>query len=147
MDNEKTTIQRANDLDEGMWNNYSDAMEEWGIGEIEETLKAFTSKAKDVERIRASSETEITNLSVLDVESMEISVVEPAKLTAQTKEHARLAKKGIKEIVALIVKGRCQVQSAWGPEMQELSELSDKWTRWEQASKKGSGPSTRVTEN
>ena len=55
-------------------------MEEWGIGEIYETLKAFTSKAEDVEQIRASSEKEITDLSVLDAESMEILVVEPAKL-------------------------------------------------------------------
>ena len=58
-----------------------------------------------------------------------------------------MAKKGIKEIVALIVKGQFQVQSAQGLEMQELLELSDKRTRWEQASEKGSGPSTRVIEN
>ena len=42
---------------------------------------------------------------------MEISVVDLAKLTTQIKEWARLAQKGIKEIVALTVKGRFQVQS------------------------------------
>ena len=86
VENAKTAIERADDLAEGIWSNWSDAMEEWGIGEIEEIIEAFTSKAEDVEQIRASSEMEITNLSILDVESMEISVVEPAKLTTQTKE-------------------------------------------------------------
>ena len=74
-------------------------------------------------------------------------MVEPAKLMAQIKGQARLAKKGIKEIVALIVKGCFQVQYAQGPETQELSELSDKWTRWEQTLAKGSSPSTGVIEN
>ena len=73
-------------------------------------------------------EIEIIDLSVLDVKSMEISVVESTKLTAQIKEQARLAKKGIKEIAALTVKGCFQVQSAHGSKMQELSELSDKLT-------------------
>lgn len=77
---------------------------------------------------------------------MEISVVDPTKLMAQIKEKARLSKKGIKEVVALTVKGRVQVQSAQGPKTHELSELSDKWTRWEQASAKGFGPFTGVTE-
>ena len=58
-----------------------------------------------------------------------------------------MAKKGIKEIVSLTVKGWFQVQYAWGPEMQELSELGDKWTWWEQASEKGSDPSIGVPEN
>ena len=79
-------IERVDELAEGVWNNCSDAREEWGIREIEETLEAFTSKVEDVERIRASSEMEITDLSVLDVESMEISMVEPFKLTTQIKE-------------------------------------------------------------
>ena len=55
-------------------------MEEWGIGEIEEMLEAFTYKAEDVEKTWASMEMEITDLSVLDTESMEISVVDLAKL-------------------------------------------------------------------
>lgn len=61
-------------------------MEEWGIGELEETLEAFTSKAEDVEQFRASSEAEIIDLLVLDAESVEISVVEPTKLTTHIKE-------------------------------------------------------------
>jgi hypothetical protein len=79
-------------------------MEEWGIGEIEETLKAFTFKAEDVEQIQASLETEITDLSVLDTESMEILVVDPSKSMTQIKDQVRLAKKEIKEILALTVK-------------------------------------------
>ena len=38
MENEKTMIERADELDEGVWNNYLYAMEEWGIGEVEEIL-------------------------------------------------------------------------------------------------------------
>ena len=82
MENAKTTIERADELVEGVWNSCSDAMEEWGIGEFEETLEAFTSKAEDVEQLRDSSKAEITDLSVLHTESMDISVVEPTKLTA-----------------------------------------------------------------
>ena len=51
VENAKTVIERADELVEGIWNNCSDSMEEWGIGEIEETLKVFTSKAEDVEQI------------------------------------------------------------------------------------------------
>ena len=57
VENAKTAIERADDLAEGIWNNCSDAMEEWGIGEFEEMLEAFTSKAEDVEKLRASSKT------------------------------------------------------------------------------------------
>ena len=57
-------------------------------------------------------ETKITDPSVLDAESMEISVVELAKLMTQIKEQARLSKKGIKEVVALTVKGWFQVRDA-----------------------------------
>ena len=82
LENAKTAIEKVDELAEGVWNNCLDAMEEWGIGEVEEKLEVFTSKVKDVEQLRASSEIEITDLSVLDAESMEILVVEPAKLTA-----------------------------------------------------------------
>ena len=49
VENANIAIERVDDLVEGLWNNCSDGMEEWGIGEIEETLEAFTSKAEDVE--------------------------------------------------------------------------------------------------
>jgi hypothetical protein len=39
-----------------------------------------------VERLQAYSEVEITNLSVLEAEEMEFSMVEHAKLTAQIQE-------------------------------------------------------------
>jgi hypothetical protein len=116
VENAKIAIERVDVLAKGVWNNCSDAMEEWGIWEVEETLEAFTSKVEDVEKFQASSEREITDLSVLDVKSMDILAMEPAKLMAQIKEQARLAKKGIKEIVALTIKGCFQVQSTHGPE-------------------------------
>ena len=86
MESSKTTLERVEELIEGVWKNCLDAMEEWGIGEFEEMLEAFTSKAKAVEQLRASSEVEITDLSVLNTESMEIFVVDPTKLMTQIQE-------------------------------------------------------------
>ena len=86
MDSAKIALERVEELAEGVWNNCSDAMEEWGIGEFEEMLEAFTSKTEDVEQLWASSEVEITDLLVLDVKSMEISLVEPSKLMAEIQE-------------------------------------------------------------
>lgn len=63
---------------------------------------------------------------MLDAEAMEFSVVSPTKLIARVEEQTRLAKKGIKEIVALTIKGCLRVQSVEGPEASELAELSDK---------------------
>ena len=51
MENAKTAIERADELAEGVWHNCSDAMEEWGIGKVEEMLETFTSKAEDVEQL------------------------------------------------------------------------------------------------
>ena len=86
VENAKTTIEKVDELVEGVLNNCSDAMEEWGIGEVEEMLEVFKSKAEDMEQLQSSSETKITDLSVLDAEPMEILVVDPTKLMAQIKE-------------------------------------------------------------
>jgi hypothetical protein len=51
MERAKIAIERVDELTEGVWNNYSDSMEEWGIGEFEEILGVFTSKAKDMEQL------------------------------------------------------------------------------------------------
>ena len=58
-----------------------------------------------MEQARASTEEEITNLSMLDAEVMEFSIISPTKLIARVEEQAWLARKGIKEIASLIVKG------------------------------------------
>ena len=118
---------------EGIVNNCSDVIEEWGIGEIKESLEAFMPKAEDVEQIRASSEAEITNLSVLDAKAMEFSVISPAKLTARVDEQPQFARKGVKEIAAITIKGCLRAHSISGPEVDELSELSDKWAKWDQS--------------
>ena len=47
MESAKTALEREEELIKGVWNNCSDAIEEWGIGEFKETLEAFTSKAED----------------------------------------------------------------------------------------------------
>lgn len=46
----------AGDLIEGVWNTCSDVLDEWGIGEIEESLEYLTLKAEVVEQVRAASE-------------------------------------------------------------------------------------------
>ena len=85
-DNVKASLERVEELVEGIWNNCSDVIEEWGVKEIEESLKDFTPKFEDIEQVWASLEAEITNLSVLDVEAMEFFVVSPAKLTTEIEE-------------------------------------------------------------
>ena len=86
-------------------------MDKWGIGELEEMLEVFTSKVEDVERLWPSLEGEITDIFVLDAEAMEFSMVEPAKLMARIQWQGKVAKKGIKEVVDLTVKGWFQVKS------------------------------------
>ena len=72
---------------------------------------------------------------------MELLVISTTKLTTQIDEQARLARKGIKEIATITIKGRLQAHSAGGPEADELSKLSSKWTKWDQSSGKGSASS------
>ena len=127
-DNVKASLEKAEDLAEGSCNMCSDVMEEWGIDEIEDSLKTFTLKDEDVEQVRASSEAEITNWSLLDAEAMKFLVVSLAKLIARVEEQVWLTKKGIKGIVSLMVKGCLRAQSVEAPEESELAELSDKWT-------------------
>ena len=103
-DNVKAPLEKAEYLVEGIWNNCSDVIEEWGIVEIEESIEAFTPKFEYVEQFQASSEAEITNLSVLDVEAMEFLIISPAKLMARIDKQARFARKGIKEIAAITIK-------------------------------------------
>ena len=47
----KASLEKVEDLVEGVWNTYSDIMEEWGIGEIEDSLETFTPKAEDMEQV------------------------------------------------------------------------------------------------
>ena len=103
--NVNVLLEKVEDLVEGICNNFSNVIEEWGIGEIEESLEDFTPKAKDIEQILASSKAKITKLSVLDAEAMEFSVVSPTKLTSQIDEQSWLAKKWIKEIATIMIKG------------------------------------------
>ena len=72
---------------------------------------------------------------------MEFSVVSLAKLTAWIDEQAWLARKGNKEIATITVKGHLRAHSAGGTKVDELSELSDKWAKWDQSLGKGSTPS------
>ena len=79
----KYSLEKAEDLIEGVWNTCSDVIDEWGIDEIEESLETFTPEVEDVEQVRASSEADINNLSVLDSEAMEFSVISPSKMTTR----------------------------------------------------------------
>ena len=96
----KYSLEKAKDLIEGVWNTYSDVIDEWGIREIEESLETLMPRDKEVEQVRASSKEEIKNLSVLESEAMGFLVISLARMAARVEENTRLAKKGIKEIVA-----------------------------------------------
>ena len=88
----KSSIERAGDLI-GVWNT---CLDEWGIGEIEESLESLTSKKEVVEQERSSSVVEIQDLAMVDSEAMHFSVISPAKMTTRVDENSRIAKKGIK---------------------------------------------------
>lgn len=45
----KSSIERAGDLVEGMWNACLDVLDEWGIDEIEESLESLRPKTEVVE--------------------------------------------------------------------------------------------------
>ena len=62
----KSSIERAGDLTEGMWNTCSDVLDEWGIEEIEESLESLESKEEVVEQARVISAVEIQELAVVD---------------------------------------------------------------------------------
>ena len=80
------SLEKVEDLIQGVWNSCLDVIEEWGIDEIEESLETFTPRVEDIEQARAAAKEEITNLSVLDVEAMEFSVISQTKLTARVEE-------------------------------------------------------------
>ena len=129
----KLSIERVGDLIDVVWNTCFDVLDEWGIGEIEESLESLTPKTEAVEQVRAASEAEIRDLAVLDSESMHFSVVSPAKMTTRVDENAWIAKKGIKEIASLTVQSRLRAQLTKGPEPEELIELNGKWANWEKS--------------
>ena len=71
----KSSIKRAGDLAEGMWNACLDVLDEWGIGEIEESLESLTPKIEVVEQVRAASTTDIQDLAIVDSEAMHFSLL------------------------------------------------------------------------
>ena len=129
----KSSIERARDLIEGMWNACSDVLEEWGISEIEESLESLTSKKETVEQVRAVSTIEIQDLAVVDFEVIHFSLISPAQMATRVNEHARITRKGIKEIALLIVQGCLHSRLTKGPEAEKLIEISDKWATWEKS--------------
>ena len=60
----KSSLDQVGNLTEGMWNSCSKILEEWGIGEIEEsldTVESLTPNIEALERVRASFTTNIHN--------------------------------------------------------------------------------------
>lgn len=51
IDNVKASLENEKDLIEGVWNNCLEIIEEWCVGEIEESPETFTLKVKDVEQV------------------------------------------------------------------------------------------------
>ena len=76
----KSSIDRAGDLEKGLWNSCSDILEEWGIGEIEEylfTIESLVPKIEAVERVRVASAADIQDLVVVDSEAIHFSLISP----------------------------------------------------------------------
>ena len=92
----KSSLEREEDLIEGVWNTCSNVLDEWGIGEIKESLESLMPKTEVVEQVRATLDAKIQDLAVLDFEAMHFSMVSPTKMTTCVDENARIAKKDIK---------------------------------------------------
>lgn len=54
-------------------------------------------------------------------------------MATRVNEHARITRKGIKEIASLVVQGRLHSRLIKGPEAKEIIEISDKWVTWEKS--------------
>ena len=67
----RSSLEKARDLIEGVWNTCSDVLNEWGIDEIGESLEALTPRMEELEQVRASSKAKIKNLVVLYSEEMD----------------------------------------------------------------------------
>ena len=63
-----------------MWNACSDVLDEWGIGEIEESLESLTLKNEVVEEVRATWAIEIQDLVVIDSEAIHFSFISPTEM-------------------------------------------------------------------
>lgn len=134
----KSSIERVGDLIEGVWNTCSNVLNEWGIGEIEESLESLTSKTKVVEQARAASASKIQDLVVIDFEAMHFSVISPTKMTTGVDENDRIANKGIKEIASLNFRSCLHARLPKGPEVEELMEINEKWETSEKSMGKAS---------
>lgn len=97
---DKSSIEKAGELIEGVWNTFLDVLDEQGIREIEESIEALTSKIEVVEQERVSLAAEIQDLGMVYSKVMHFLVISPAKMTTRVDEHAQITKKGIKEIVS-----------------------------------------------
>ena len=58
---------------------------------------------------------------------MHFSVISTAQMATQVDEHARITRKGIKEIASFVVQGRLRSRLANGLEAEEIIEVSNKW--------------------
>ena len=68
-----------------------------------------------------------------------ISLISPVQMSTRVDEHAKITRKGIKEITSLTIQSRLRTQSTKDPEAEELVELNGKWSNWERSVRKASG--------
>ena len=123
----KSLIEWAGDLAEGMWNSCSDILEEWGIGEIKESMEYLTPKIEVIERARAAFVADILDLEVVDSEVIHLSLISPMQMATQVDEHAMITRKGIKEIASLVIQVCLHSRLTKGPEAEDVIEVSNKW--------------------
>ena len=76
----KSSIEKVGDLTKGMCNACSDVLDEWGIGEIEESLESLMPKNEVVEKVRPALVTKTQDLEVIDSEAMHFSFISPTQM-------------------------------------------------------------------
>ena len=60
-------------------------------------------------------------------ETMNFFLISPAQMATRVDEHARITRKGIKDIASLVVRGCLHSRLTNGPEAEEIIEVRDKW--------------------
>ena len=137
----KSLLDRASYLIEGVWDSFSDILEEWGIVEIEEsldTIKFIEQKIEAIKHVRVSSLIDIEDLAALDSGAIHFSLLAPVQLATWVFEYNRIVKKAIKEITSLVIQIRLHSCMTRELEAKEIININNKWMSWEESVRKTS---------
>ena len=63
----------------------------------------------------------------MDFEAMHFSLKSPMQMATRVDEHARITRKGIKEIASLVVQGHLHSRLTNGLKVEEIIKVNNKW--------------------